>query len=203
MYIQLKELPEVSVRQRRKLTMKNILCHLKYFYILLLWLPGYSVAANKILQESSNNCDIVGVDYRDHPEMTRAEKLAQMEHAFYASLHEFEDCIASSSASSESTSSSAGDGGQSMMSEALQGPESELVKEQPSPSNNTDNLMDAETGPASSANNGRVPDDIPLVENDDVLAAQIRLAAEAETDPETRGKLWNEYRNYKGMTVEQ
>lgn len=47
--------------------------------------------------------------------------------------------------------------------------------------------------------NGRVPEDIPPAENDDVLAAQIRRAAMNEPDPEIREKLWDEYRNYKGL----
>ena len=48
-------------------------------------------------------------------------------------------------------------------------------------------------------NNGNVPDDIPAADNDSVLEAQIRRAAMAETDPEIRAKLWNEYRAYKGL----
>lgn len=34
-------------------------------------------------------------------------------------------------------------------------------------------------------------------DNDDVVARQIREAAEKETDPELKEKLWNEYRKYK------
>jgi len=47
--------------------------------------------------------------------------------------------------------------------------------------------------------NGQTPDDIPNAKNDDALAAQIRYAAENETDPEKREQLWNEYRKYKGL----
>jgi hypothetical protein len=42
-----------------------------------------------------------------------------------------------------------------------------------------------------------IPDDIPDGSNDDVVARQIREAAMAETDPELREKLWEEYRKYK------
>jgi hypothetical protein len=52
------------------------------------------------------------------------------------------------------------------------------------------------------AKNGKIPEDIPPADNDDAIAAQIRVAAEAETDPEIRKKLWDEYRKYKGMNVE-
>ena len=47
--------------------------------------------------------------------------------------------------------------------------------------------------------NGELPEDIPSAKNDDALAAQIRYAAENETDPVKRKQLWNEYRKYKGL----
>lgn len=47
--------------------------------------------------------------------------------------------------------------------------------------------------------NGKLPEDIPPAANDDALAAQIRYAAENETDPVKAAQLWNEYRKYKGM----
>ena len=50
------------------------------------------------------------------------------------------------------------------------------------------------------AANGKVPDDIPSADNDSALAAQIRRAAENETDPTKKEQLWNEYRKYKGLT---
>ena len=46
---------------------------------------------------------------------------------------------------------------------------------------------------------GKTPEDIPPADNDSVLEAQIRQAAMNETDPETREKLWREYRKYKGL----
>jgi hypothetical protein len=44
---------------------------------------------------------------------------------------------------------------------------------------------------------GSIPPDIPDGSDDDVVARQIREAAMAETDPELREKLWEEYRKYK------
>lgn len=41
------------------------------------------------------------------------------------------------------------------------------------------------------------PDDIPSGQDDDVVARQLREAAETEKDPELRAKLWAEYRKYK------
>jgi hypothetical protein len=50
--------------------------------------------------------------------------------------------------------------------------------------------------------NGKLPEDIPTAQNDDALAAQIRYAAENETDPVKREQLWNEYRKYKGLPIQ-
>jgi hypothetical protein len=44
------------------------------------------------------------------------------------------------------------------------------------------------------------PDDIPDGSDDDVVARQLREAAEKETDPELKEKLWEEYRKYKQGT---
>jgi len=49
---------------------------------------------------------------------------------------------------------------------------------------------------------GKIPDDIPEVDNDSILEAQIRQAAIDETDPAIKAKLWNEYRKYKGLPVQ-
>jgi hypothetical protein len=44
------------------------------------------------------------------------------------------------------------------------------------------------------------PRDIPDGSDDDVVARQLREAAEAERDPELRARLWDEYRRYKRGT---
>lgn len=41
------------------------------------------------------------------------------------------------------------------------------------------------------------PPDIPDGSDDDIVARQLREAAEKETDPELKAKLWEEYRKYK------
>ena len=51
--------------------------------------------------------------------------------------------------------------------------------------------------------NGKTPDDIPDADNDSVFEAQIRAAAMAETDPDTKKNLWNEYRRYKGLPEQE
>lgn len=47
---------------------------------------------------------------------------------------------------------------------------------------------------------GGQPEDIPDGSDDDVVARQLREAAEKETDPELQKKLWEEYRKYKQGT---
>ena len=42
-----------------------------------------------------------------------------------------------------------------------------------------------------------LPADTPDARDDDVVARQLREAAMAETDPELREKLWQEYERYK------
>jgi hypothetical protein len=44
---------------------------------------------------------------------------------------------------------------------------------------------------------GSVPPDVGDGSDDDIVARQLREAAEKETDPELREKLWDEYRTYK------
>ena len=44
------------------------------------------------------------------------------------------------------------------------------------------------------------PADIGDGSDDDVVARQLREAAEKETDPELKKKLWEEYRKYKEGT---
>ena len=41
------------------------------------------------------------------------------------------------------------------------------------------------------------PPDIPDGSDDEIVARQLREAAEKETDPELKAKLWEEYRRYK------
>ena len=44
------------------------------------------------------------------------------------------------------------------------------------------------------------PSDVPNGSDDDVVARQLREAAEKETDPELKKKLWEEYKKYKQGT---
>jgi len=56
------------------------------------------------------------------------------------------------------------------------------------------------SGGASRTGATRQPPGIPDGRDDDVVARQLREAAEKETDPELQKKLWEEYRKYKQGT---
>jgi len=55
----------------------------------------------------------------------------------------------------------------------------------------------AGSGASKGSGPSTAPKNIPDGRDDDVIARQIREAAEKETDPELREKLWNEYIEYK------
>ncbi len=63
--------------------------------------------------------------------------------------------------------------------------------------------LDESVAAYTGGKNGALPEDIPDVNNDDAVAAQIKRAAEIEKDPVKKEKLWNEYRKYKGLPVKQ
>jgi hypothetical protein len=46
------------------------------------------------------------------------------------------------------------------------------------------------------------PDDVPTMVDDDIIARQLREAALVEKDPDLRDRLWDEYRKYKGLSVD-
>jgi hypothetical protein len=56
------------------------------------------------------------------------------------------------------------------------------------------------TDPGAAGPTAAVPPDVGDGSDDDIVARQIRRAAETETDPELREKLWDEYRKYKEGT---
>jgi hypothetical protein len=169
-------------------------------------------------------CSMAGIDYVDQPDMTRAERIAEMDQAFLESVHRFDDCTLSkqgpssgldltgesgssgdseSNAGNEEDSKSRQSGYESSASDEMSGTESESfpVAGMEAESMSAEDLDDKPVTFDRSSDNGAVPEDIPDANNDDVVAAQIRTAAEIETDPEKKEKLWNEYRRYKGLPV--
>ena len=52
-------------------------------------------------------------------------------------------------------------------------------------------------GTPAGTDDTRVPADVGDGHDDDVVARQLREAAQSEEDPAIREKLWDEYRRYK------
>lgn len=163
-----------------------------------------------------DDCTEVEIHYEDDATLTKAEKLALMERAFQESLSRYSHC-----------QNSSGGGAQSGASTSIAGGEGEGESE-------GDGAADAAATPAASSasasvsgtetaaeqkesaqqaaaaqqpggdSGGKPPEDIPPADNDSIVEAQIRAAAEAESDPKTKAALWNEYRKYKGLpTVDE
>jgi hypothetical protein len=159
---------------------------------------------------SSIDCSTVDINYIDDPQWTESERLAAMDKAFFDSLDRFELCNLSNHSNSTSTASeneASGSEGEfsqeSVASPLMTGTETESALVDPTEpelyesSNDETNLT-----PVGSGYGGKKPEDIPDADNDDVIASQIRLAAEIEQDPVKKEKLWNEYRKYKGLPVD-
>ena len=200
------------------------------FKLILIYLAGAVSAFADESLSSGIDCSEVSINYADNPDLTRAERIAAMEAAFYESVNRFETCNLSNSsqASSQSASQSnnldsgSGSGSgestgsesvgdnennnaegtvESVASPVLTGTEIDVEPPEFDSFESNTEILDTETTVLSSAGaNGAIPEDIPDANNDDAVAAQIRLAAELEKDPEKKEKLWDEYRKYKGIT---
>ena len=143
--------------------------------------------------------------------LTRTEIIEELDTEFYDSIVEFSECLkigesAGGGAAGVQGNGSAGISGASKADESaqvatpaanIQGTEvksPETTDKVPATVSRIDNVKDPMT-------NGKIPEDIPPSPNDSLLAAQIRRAAIAETDPVKKEKLWNEYRKYQGLPL--
>jgi hypothetical protein len=196
------------------MTMVRVLLLLVFFN------AGAAVAQtqqNRSLAERSD-CSNISVDYRNNPNLTQQEKIELMDKALFHSLNKYEGCKskrasaaasgggAGGSQSGEGGGSGKGGSGTSTASSEMTGTQTPVAQESAS-----DKLSDkAVTDQGSNKpvqnthikGSGKIPDDIPKVDNDSILEAQIRQAAIDETDPAIKAKLWNEYRKYKGLPAQ-
>ncbi len=78
--------------------------------------------------------------------------------------------------------------------------ESQATRGQASGDNKSSSSESGAPGKAMPGRKSDIPDNIPDGSDDDVVARQLREAAEKETDPELKKKLWEEYRRYKEGT---
>ncbi len=187
----------------------------------------FSISSQTVADEalgSSIDCSKIDIDYIDRPELTQRERLEAMNKAFFESVNRFELCNLSTQTSSEAETpnqdqqppvagneeTSAGEESNDVAFESVANPTMTGTELEESTASVLDSAeesamiekeIDESIAVYSGGANGAIPEDIPNVNNDDAVAAQIRLAAEIETDPIKKEKLWNEYRKYKGLAV--
>jgi len=149
-----------------------------------------------------------GIDIQH--ETTDAEKTAAMVGQFNDSLGEFDEKLLreqdrvkaqkplSASANSAGGGATGGSDGNSGGESAQDSVEGEAAHEgQQSDQQGSDKTVSGSRGTSSSGKQSTAPPDIPDGSDDDVIARQLREAAEKEADPELKKKLWEEYRRYK------
>lgn len=220
----------ISLRVDKMVKIKHIHLTDKGFILIIMLLAVISQATADEALGATIDCSEVTVNFVDNPEWTHSERLEAMDRAFFESVNRFELCNLSNQSSSSSSSASGANQGASSGSESANGngsnqsssegseggldstasaemsgtetappPPPMEVSESSGQHENTNDKSGAVKGGSSA--NGVRPKDIPAADNDDVIAAQIRLAAEIEKDPVKKEKLWNEYRKYKGLPI--
>jgi hypothetical protein len=190
------------------------LIDIRGFLITLLFGVFSQVTADETLR-TTIDCSEVKINFEDNPEWTHSERLKAMDRAFFVSVNHFELCSLSNKPSSSATvknginqSSNAASeiGIDSMASQEMTGTETGSPPPGKSSSENSNTAENTDKQSSKikigGGTNSARPKDIPAADNDDVIAAQIRLAAEIEQDPVKKKKLWNEYRKYKGMQTQ-
>ncbi len=160
-------------------------------------LAGYSVRAN---------IDIKG-------ESTEAERTKRMIEQLNGSLGEFDERLLTEqervkSRAPRTDSAGGGSSGsgreENEAAEGEKGEKEQAGKETGKERGKNRQTSSRETGTPTqspSSKKSTAPKDIPDGRNDDVVARQLREAAEKESDPELKKKLWDEYRRYKSGSL--
>lgn len=160
-------------------------------------LAGYSVPAN---------IDIKG-------ESTEAERTKRMIEQLNGSLGEFDERLLTEQERVKSRAprtdsagggSSGSAGEENETAEGEKGEKEQAGKETGKERGKSRQTSSRETGTPTqspSRKKSTAPKDIPDGRNDDVVARQLREAAEKESDPELKKKLWDEYRRYKSGSL--
>lgn len=152
---------------------------------------------------------------------TQAEETAQLEGAFLSSLGDFDDSLLKEeekvaarvpSQRETGSSSASGSSGRAGESGETRSGESDASEEQGEGATEDQGLegqagaAQGSTGRSGSQGSGvgqstygAPGGNLPPPEDDDIVARQLREAAEKEPDPELRKKLWEEYWKYKGV----
>ncbi|MBL78923.1 MAG: hypothetical protein CMH70_02620 [Nitrosomonadaceae bacterium] len=182
--------------------------------IIFIFFVFHSTAYTQDSLETSFDCTDVHIDYSNDPSLTRGERIHSMDKSFTKALNNFELCQAEKEKleSNDNSGGSANSAGSfedvreenSVASPIISGKEFSSATDslgEGTENNPAEHAISSKSqyGDNFSASNGKIHDDIPSVDNDSMLAAQIRHAAENETDPMKKTLLWKEYRKYKGL----
>jgi hypothetical protein len=189
-------------------------------FISCVFLFSSAFAAEPISQ--ATDCTEMEVQADINPELSKDENLQRLSELFYESLNTVTHCESASDSVSGAQSSTEGGMGNAAAGVAasdISGTESdESLSESNTDSDQnafegtaeyasemdaieTDDLGMAERDTEEKGGGTKAPNDIPPADNDSIFEKQIREAAENETDPEVKERLWNEYRKYKGLPV--
>ncbi|TDU31571.1 hypothetical protein DFR24_0941 [Panacagrimonas perspica] len=140
--------------------------------------------------------------------MTDAEKNAAWDEQFYGSLGEFDKRLSKEQSEIEKQRTAAAGNGRGTGSSSSEGAGTgadggsgtpqEVAGGQSGAAGETTGGPGGGAGqPSSSGPKFPPPEGTPTGVDDDVVARQLREAAESEKDPELRERLWQEYRKYK------
>lgn len=177
------------------------------------WASLQNAQAQSAQGTVETDCTDTTVDYSNTEAMTQAEKIAAMDRALNQSLNKYDACVTETSNQSGANGGSGGSDGNGSGSGQGEGTQAQSTEASGISGTNTppptqsatttaeEQSEDAKTQTVQqqSLANGKIPEDIPPENNDDILAQRIRSAAENETDPGKQARLWNEYRKYKGL----
>ena len=190
------------------------------YSLMLLPVISYSAELSK-----TRDCTVIEVEPEVDPNLTTQENIQRLTEQFFESVNTVQHCEPPSDSAAGggagggaggATASSDLSGSEAVISEVPQAVSestsdaelSSIREDIDKALGNSSGSTSDEVGASASAemkegNNGALPDDIPPADNDSVFEAQIRAAAENETDPEVKKKLWNEYRKYKGLPIKE
>jgi hypothetical protein len=147
-------------------------------------------------------------------EQTLEEQVAALDAELFSGLGEFDEMLLREQervrAAAPMSDAAGGGGGGGGAGEADQSERAEGAADSAGPDGEPGEMANAGSDGSYGEGAGRgvqrqggkqgVPPDIPDGSDDDVVARQLREAAEKETDPELKKKLWEEYRKYKQGT---
>ena len=172
-----------------------------YFFILLISLNNFTEEENISL--STIDCDNTEFESTEpiYAE-TEEEKIRRLEKELEQALAQFDNCIVEES---KSLKESGGGGGAAASASTTASGENESENLKESSSTPSTSIMSdgdinlEESSRQSSSSNGSIPKDVALIDDDDIVATQLRELAMSEKDPNLRDQLWDKYREYKGI----